>query len=153
MPGFNYAYANQEFKLLDKQSDTNTTSTVLFTKRADTNTALTIDKIIDTLASLGSKVIYWNECIEDGSCFILFIRDGRNIQKIYVSNYYDETIDRLVSIFDAQFKNYKPYEGNTLSYSDNKDEIESLVKSQHNCDAIADEKFRNDLFEQWTEFH
>jgi hypothetical protein len=151
MPGFNYAYNNDKIRLLDKSAEARKSGNVLFEKRIDKKTESAINELLDTLAHAGNKLMYWNTCVDDGFCYVIFIRNGADLQKIFVSNYYEQTIDRLAVLFDKQCQGYRGYEGNEIGFGNDSEEIKAVTEAQLSCSANVDQEWRNTVFDNWQE--
>ena len=103
---------------------------------------------------MNKNLIYYNNCIDDGFGFKVYIRDGYRLQKIVVANYYTEMLDSLSAVFDDQLSNYHSRFDTNIGYGktdEDKEYIEELKKEQDadDCRCKLTRSFRRRLLNEW----
>jgi hypothetical protein len=149
--GLIYHFADNKVVLEGTWYIPSDTSKIWFSKTVDKTTSASFDKLFDTFARLDKKLFYYNHCVDDGFHFKVYIQVDTSIQKIFVGNYYNKTIDSLTSLFDEQLKDFKPDFIVRIGYGKNKEEIDRIIKWQAECKENVPDDYKNHLLDNWCE--
>jgi hypothetical protein len=105
--------------------------------------------------------IWLNNCIDGGINLKFIICKDTLLKKVFVGNYYDKRLNKIVLIINKYVKGVKSYfwyKGEkistitTIPYTLNKNEAKEYYKIQKNCDE-APLKYKNYLLNEWCELN
>ena len=116
----------------------------------DSTAFSSFEKLFDQFARLEKRVVYLNQCINDGFNFKVYVQVDTTLQKIYVGNYYNKTIDSLTRLFDDQLEGFKAGFSFKISYG-SESEIGQLIKWQSDCKKVSNKEYNDQLLDKWCE--
>ncbi|MBO6879665.1 hypothetical protein [Winogradskyella sp.] len=93
--------------------------------------------------------VWLNHCISDGTNLKFILSKGGASKKVFVGNYFDERLNKIVLILNKYLKeretNYIP----TISYgTTDEDIIKRKIESQNLCDD-APEEYKESMLNRW----
>lgn len=148
--GLIYSYADKKIELKGSWFVPDNGTDIWYSKTVDSATSSSFDKLFGIFLKLDKRVMYLNYCVDDGFNFKVYVQVDTALQKIFVGNYYDKTIDSLTALFDEQLKDFKANFLFNIGYG-NKSEIERLIKWQTDCKQTYSDEYKNHTLDKWCE--
>ena len=98
----------------------------------------------------GDEILY-NNCVDDGFNFKIYLYEDSLVKKIFVGNYYDERVDKLTALFDLYVaENVAGNDHYHIGYGD-AGNIENIIKDQQACTETTPKKYLDYLLNKWCE--
>lgn len=150
--GLIYSYADKQIELKGTWFVPDNSTDIWYSKTVDSAATSAFDKIFDTFSKLEKRVMYLNYCVDAGFNFKVYIQVDTTLQKIFVGNYYDKTVDSLTTLFDEQLKDFNANFSFNIGYG-SKSEVERLIKWQTDCKQTYSDEYKNHMLEKWCEIN
>jgi hypothetical protein len=147
-----YQYKNHEIAVDDTWPLANDSSKFLLRTKITLADADRFKDIFSLFIRDSSDELLYNNCVNDGFNFKIYLYSDSIEKKILVGNYYDKRVDQLTQLFDkylmhSGFAEDGPY---TIGYRNNMD-VEEMIKDQKLCDWAMSEDKKKHLLNNWCE--
>jgi len=116
-----------------------------------------IEKInfeIKNILKIKGNEVWENYCIDDGNNMkFKILNKNKIIKKVFVGNYMDRRLNKIVIIINNYLKQIKSSSILTLSYGyENEKDILKEIDEQNNCPMISSEEHKKSMLNSWCEF-